>query len=372
MIRRSRSASPRCRKPAGRRRGSRAEQAGHRPHPAAQLRHASARGGHRHPHHPGAARSRPAVDHGALHAGRHPPDRRHHQPAGSPEPRGDAAQLSSRRATCARGGGHLPPPRRRLSRRARRVPCPAGSVASWRAIEACRTAALGGHVEQCADCGEVRIAYNSCRNRHCPKCQGLARAQWLADRQAELLPVPYFHVVFTMPAPIAAIALQNKAVVYDILFKAAAETVRTIAADPKHLGAETGMIAVLHTWGQNLFHHPHVHCIVPGGGLSPDGSLGRLPARVLPVRARALPSLSPTVPGAAARPPSTPARCASSVSSPGLAEPAAFAAYSAAAAPDRMGRLRQATVRRAAAGARLSRPLHPSRRHHQQPPDRAR
>jgi Putative transposase/Transposase zinc-binding domain len=139
------------------------------------------------------------------------------------------------------------------------------------AIEACRTAVLGGHVEQCTDCGDVRVAYNSCRNRHCPKCQGLARAQWLLDRQAELLPVPYFHVVFTMPAQIAAIALQNKALVYGILFKAAAETVRTIAADPRHLGAETGMIAVLHTWGQNLFHHPHVHCIVPGGGLAPDG-----------------------------------------------------------------------------------------------------
>jgi len=120
------------------------------------------------------------------------------------------------------------------------------------AIEACRTAALGGHVEQCADCGETRIAYNSCRNRHCPKCQGLARAQWLADRQAELLPVPYFHLVFTVPAPLAAIALQNKALVYDMLFKAAAESVRTIAADPRHLGAETGMIAVLHTWGQTL------------------------------------------------------------------------------------------------------------------------
>src|SRR4051794_6965672 len=139
------------------------------------------------------------------------------------------------------------------------------------AIEICRTAALGGHVERCADCAFTRIAYNSCRNRHCPKCQGLARAQWLADRQAELLPVAYFHAVFTMPAPIATIALQNKAVVYDILFKAAAQTVRTIAADPKHLGAETGMIAVLHTWGQNLFHHPHVHCIVPGGGLASDG-----------------------------------------------------------------------------------------------------
>lgn len=153
------------------------------------------------------------------------------------------------------------------------------------AIEACRTPVLGGHVEQCADCSKVRIAYNSCRNRHCPKCQGLARAQWLADRQAELLPVPYFHVVFTMPAPIAAIALQNKAVVYDILFKAAAQTVRVIAADPKHLGAETGMIAVLHTWGQNLFHHPHIHCIVPGGGLAPGGGwVACRPGFFLPVR----------------------------------------------------------------------------------------
>jgi hypothetical protein len=151
---------------------------------------------------------------------------------------------------------------RRLSHAQRRV---------MAAIEMCRTAALGGHVERCEDCGETRIAYNSCRNRHCPKCQGLARAQWLADRQAELLPVPYYHVVFTVPAPVAAIGLQNKAVIYDILFKAAAETVRVIAADPKHLGAETGMIAILHTWGQNLLHHPHVHCIVPGGGLAPDG-----------------------------------------------------------------------------------------------------
>jgi hypothetical protein len=139
------------------------------------------------------------------------------------------------------------------------------------AIEACRTSTLGGHVERCEDCGETRIAYNSCRNRHCPKCQGLARLQWLADRQAELLPVPYFHVVFTVPAPVAAMALQNKALVYDILFKAAAETIRVIAADPKHLGAETGTIAILHTWGQTLTHHPHVHCIVPGGGLGPDG-----------------------------------------------------------------------------------------------------
>jgi hypothetical protein len=139
------------------------------------------------------------------------------------------------------------------------------------AIAACRTAALGGHAEYCGDCGLVRIAYNSCRNRHCPKCQGLARAQWLAERQAELLPVPYFHVVFTVPAEIAAIAFQNKATVYAILFRTAAETLRTIAADPKHLGADIGLVAVLHTWGQNLHHHPHVHCLVPGGGLSPDG-----------------------------------------------------------------------------------------------------
>jgi hypothetical protein len=126
-----------------------------------------------------------------------------------------------------------------LSNRQRRV---------MAAIEACRTPTLGGHVEQCDDCGDVRIAYNSCRDRHCPKCQGLARAQWLADRQSELLPVSYFHVVFTMPAPIAAMALQNKAVVYDILFRAAAETVRIIATDTRHLGAETGMIAVLHVY----------------------------------------------------------------------------------------------------------------------------
>jgi hypothetical protein len=154
------------------------------------------------------------------------------------------------------------------------------------AIEACRTAALGGHVERCADCGLVRIAYNSCRNRHCPKCQSLARAEWLAERQAELLPVPYFHVVFTVPAAVAEIAFQNKAVVYAILFRAAAQTLCTIAADPRHLGAEIGVVAVLHTWGQNLHHHPHVHCVVPGGGLSPDGTrwIACRPGFFLPVR----------------------------------------------------------------------------------------
>jgi hypothetical protein len=139
------------------------------------------------------------------------------------------------------------------------------------AIEACRTAALGGHRERCDACKHERIAYNSCRNRHCPKCQSFARAAWIEDRQAELLNCPYFHVVFTLPEEIAAIAYQNKAVVYNLLFAATAETLRTIAGDPKHLGAEIGFFAVLHTWGQNLMHHPHLHCVVPGGGLSADG-----------------------------------------------------------------------------------------------------
>jgi hypothetical protein len=140
------------------------------------------------------------------------------------------------------------------------------------AIVACRTATIGGHVEACDDCGAVRVAYNSCRNRHCPKCQGAARVQWLAARQAELLPVPYFHVVFTLPAPVAAIAFQNKAAVYAMLFAASAEAMTTLAANPRRLGAQIGAVAVLHTWGQTLTHHPHVHCVVPGGGLSSDGT----------------------------------------------------------------------------------------------------
>jgi hypothetical protein len=139
------------------------------------------------------------------------------------------------------------------------------------AIESCRTAALGGHIERCEDCAYTAIAYNSCRNRHCPKCQGAAAQQWLTEREAELLPVPYFHVVFTLPAKIASIAYQNKAVVYDLLFKASSEAVLTIAADPKHLGARIGITAVLHTWGSTMTHHPHVHMIVPGGGIALDG-----------------------------------------------------------------------------------------------------
>ena len=154
------------------------------------------------------------------------------------------------------------------------------------AIETCRTSALGGHVERCGDCAHERISYNSCRNRHCPKCQAGAARQWLEDRAAELLPVPYYHVVFTLPASIGAIAFHNKAAVYDLLFRAAAETLTTIAADPKHLGARIGLTAVLHTWGSALSHHPHVHVIVPGGGLSPDGArwIACKPGFFLPVR----------------------------------------------------------------------------------------
>ena len=139
-----------------------------------------------------------------------------------------------------------------------------------RAIAACRTAALGGHVEQCDRCGQRAISYNSCLNRHCPKCQAAARQTWLAERSAELLTVPYYHVVFTLPHLLAPLALQNKSLVYGLLFRAVAETLLQIAADPKRLGAKIGFMAVLHTWGQTLLHHPHLHCVVPAGGLSPD------------------------------------------------------------------------------------------------------
>jgi hypothetical protein len=154
-----------------------------------------------------------------------------------------------------------------------------------RAIEVCRTASLGGHVEKCGQCDYTQISYNSCRNRHCPKCQNAERAKWLVDRKAELLPVEYFHVVFTIPEEMARIAFYNKEVVYGILFKTASETLLTIARDPEHLGAEIGFFAVLHTWGQNLLHHPHVHCVVPGGGLSPDYDcwIGCKPGFFLPV-----------------------------------------------------------------------------------------
>jgi Putative transposase/Transposase zinc-binding domain len=147
-----------------------------------------------------------------------------------------------------------------------------GQIKVMSAIETCRTAALGGHIEGCEDCGHVRVAYNSCRNRHCPKCQGAAAREWLAAREADLLPVGYFHVVFTLPAEVADIAFHNKAVVYDLLFRAASQTMVTIAADPRHLGARIGITAVLHSWGSAMTHHPHIHMIVPGGGISRDGA----------------------------------------------------------------------------------------------------
>ncbi|MBB5464235.1 hypothetical protein HDG32_000328 [Paraburkholderia sp. CI2] len=161
-----------------------------------------------------------------------------------------------------------------------------GQLKVMSAIEQCRSAALGGHVLRCAGCDRIEVAYNSCRNRHCPKCQGSAAHRWLQARQADLLPVGYYHVVFTLPAPISAIAWYNKAVIYGLLFDIAAETLRTIAADPKHLGAQIGATLVLHTWGSALTHHPHVHGIVPGGGLSPDGQrwIGCRPGFFLPVR----------------------------------------------------------------------------------------
>jgi hypothetical protein len=155
-----------------------------------------------------------------------------------------------------------------------------------RAIEVCRTSALGGHVEQCSQCSHIRIWYNSCRNRHCPKCQNTDRARWLQNRHNELLPVEYFHIVFTLPQPIAAIAFYNQELLYGFLFRTAAQTLLTIARDPRFLGADIGFFAILHTWGQNLLYHPHLHCVAPGGGLSPDQSrwVSCLPGFFLPVR----------------------------------------------------------------------------------------
>jgi hypothetical protein len=161
-----------------------------------------------------------------------------------------------------------------------------GQLKAMSAIESCRTVALGGHVMRCADCSHTQIAYNSCRNRHCPKCLGSQALAWMEERKAELLAVPYFHVVFTLPARIAAIAYQNKAVIYDLLFKASSQTMLTIAADPKRLGVKIGFTSVLHTWGSAMTHHPHVHMIVPGGGIALDGTrwIGCRPNYLLPVK----------------------------------------------------------------------------------------
>ena len=216
-----------------------------------------------------------------------------------------------------------------------------GQLKVMSAIESCRTAALGGHVARCEDCAHTVIAYNSCRNRHCPKCQGAAAKQWLAEREADLLPVAYYHIVFTLPAPIADIAYQNKAVIYDLLFKASAETLITIAADPKHLGARVGVTSVLHTWGSALTHHPHVHMIVPGGGISLDGTRWVacrpgffLPVRVLSRLFRRL-FLEKLLAAHAA------GRLNSSAIMRHLADAACLRGLPGAAAQDRVGRLRQ-------------------------------
>ena len=216
-------------------------------------------------------------------------------------------------------------------------------------------------------CGHTRISYNSCRNRHCPKCQALARAEWLEARKADLLPVPYFHVVFTLPEPVAAIALQNQRVVYDILFRTAAATLKTIAADPRHLGAEIGFIAVLHTWGQTLQYHPHLHCVVPGGGLAPDGEgwIACRPGFFLPVRVLSSLFRRLFLEALDAAFQAGELSFHASLARTGGARPVR-------AVPQRrprrqVGGLRQAAVRRPGAGVRVSRPLHPPGRHFQQP-----
>ena len=242
-----------------------------------------------------------------------------------------------------------------------------GQLQVMSAIEQCRSAALGGHVERCEDCGHSRIAYNSCRNRHCPKCQGAAAQDWLAAREADLLPVGYFHVVFTLPAEIAPIAYQNKAVVYDLLFRTAAETLLTIAADPKHLGARIGATAVLHSWGSAMTHHPHVHMIVPGGGISLDGTrwVRCRPGFLLPVRV--LSRLFRRLFLAGLADAHAAGRLAFFGELDGLRRRDGLRRASRAAAEEELVRLRQAALRRARGGARLSRPLHPPRRHLEQP-----
>jgi hypothetical protein len=240
------------------------------------------------------------------------------------------------------------------------------------AIELCRTAALGGHIERCDNCEHERVAYNSCRNRHCPKCQSLSRAKWLAARQSELLETPYFHVVFTLPDEVAVIAYQNKATVYDILFRAAAQALSAIAADPSHLGAEIGFVCVLHTWGQNLLHHPHLHCLVPGGGISPEGDrwMACRPGFFLPVKvlSRLFRGLFLHYLEAAF----TAGRLHFFSTLQPLAERCAFRSHLAPAWDAEwvvyaMGGLCQAAIRRAAPSPHLYRRIYPSHRHLEQP-----
>ena len=237
-----------------------------------------------------------------------------------------------------------------------------GQLKAMAAIEACRTAELGGHVAACEDCAHTVISYNSCGNRHCPKCQGAAARQWLADREAELLPLPYYHVVFTLPSAIGAIAWQNKAEVYGLLFKAASETMLTIAADPKHLGARIAITAVLHTWGSALTHHPHVHMIVPGGGLSLDGERfvpcrGRRRRFFLPVRVLSRLFRRLVLGKACRRPWQGPSDFARQPRQAGAGRRLRRLAQTTAL--EKVVRLHQGAVRGAEGGARLSVALHP-------------
>lgn len=246
-----------------------------------------------------------------------------------------------------------------------------------RAIEVCRTSVLGGHVEKCGQCDFTRISYNSCRNRHCPKCQNTERVRWLESRQGELLPVEYFHLVFTVPEEIARIAFYNKKVVYGILFRVASEALLTIARDPKHLGCEIGFFGILHTWGQNLLHHPHIHFVIPGGGIGPSPHLKWVPCRpgfFLPVRV--LSRLFRRLFLAALREAFTHNQLQFFGEIEALKEEIAFQRY--LASPEQAEWVVYACVRavcqeafwRPAKGARLSGPLHTSRRPVERPHSR--
>ena len=236
------------------------------------------------------------------------------------------------------------------------------------AIVRCRTAALGGHRDQCVRCGHQAISFNSCRNRHCPKCQGNARAKWLAARSAELLPVPYFHVVFTLPHELSALVLQNKRLLYDLLYRTSAATMLELARDPKHLGADIGFLGVLHTWGQNLEHHPHVHYIVPAGGLALDGSRWIDSSRrfFLPVHALSRVFRGKFVAGLKQLFAQERASVSWLTTVPGRSR--LLLQLPPATVPAGLGRLRQATLRRRRTCSQLPGPLHPSRRHLQPSP----
>src|SRR5689334_17476926 len=271
-------------------------QTDHAPQPSPCLCRPPAGSRHRRAHHPAVAGPPQPGDHGPLLAHRHHQGVRHYQPTGSAATTAERAPAPTRCTAILLKRRVMDRPKFEVAEVFRRYGeayrqqhgaslCPAQRRV-MSALEVCRTAALGGHLEQCDRCGHQRNAYNSCSDRHCAKCQSLALAQWLEARQTELLDTEYFHAVFTLPEPIAAIAYQNKKELYGLLFRTVAETLRTIAADPQHLGAKIGFFAVLHTWGQTLLYHPHLHCVVSGGGLSPDGTqwIGCRAGFFLPVR----------------------------------------------------------------------------------------